>query len=262
MTSSGIGSYMAGLRVAEKHGTDDLLLLFTDVKGTSASPHAGEDEDNYRFLRESTADTGGELVWLNAGEDIWQVFDRRKRIGSGYAANCSYELKQKPARKWLDDNCDPADTTIYVGIDWTETHRQAAVEKHYAPYPARFPLMDPPLIDKDGMRELAAARGIDPPRLYRAGFAHANCGGFCVKAGEASMALLLRENPDRFRYHEEREQEWRDKHGKDVAVLNEKKFGQTVPLTLRRFRERLDDQPGMFDPLDVGGCGCFVDGPS
>jgi len=50
MFSGGIGSWAAAKLVAKKYGTEDLYLLFTDVKGDAESPHIGEDEDTYRFL--------------------------------------------------------------------------------------------------------------------------------------------------------------------------------------------------------------------
>src|SRR5690349_19447210 len=74
MFSGGLGSWMTAKRVAEQHGTDGLFLVFADVGGQHASPHAGEDEDTYRFIREAAANVGGQLVWLNEGRDIWQVF--------------------------------------------------------------------------------------------------------------------------------------------------------------------------------------------
>jgi hypothetical protein len=51
MFSSGAGSWAAAKRVAERYGTEGLYLLFADVKSENDEEHAGEDEDNYRFLR-------------------------------------------------------------------------------------------------------------------------------------------------------------------------------------------------------------------
>lgn len=62
MFSSGAGSWATAKRVAEKHGTKRLVLLFTDVKGSNPSPHAGEDEDNYRFLFEAAPNVLGDLT--------------------------------------------------------------------------------------------------------------------------------------------------------------------------------------------------------
>jgi hypothetical protein len=87
-----------------------------------------------------------------------------------------------------------------------------------------------------------------------------NCGGFCVRAGQAQFRLLLQQNRDRYLFHEGKEQELREYLGKDVTILKEVVNGQPVPLSLTSFRERQDRQPGLFDfdEFDFGGCGCFV----
>jgi len=259
MFSSGSGSWAAARRVADKDGTDDLFLVFADVKGNNPSPHAGEDEDNYRFLHEAAADIGGKLIWLNEGRDIWQVFHDKRFLGNTRQANCSHLLKQAPARDWLDENCDPADTTVYVGIDWSEIHRLDTVIRKYEPYHVQAPMADPPYLDKADIRQMLRDRGIEPPRLYELGFQHANCGGFCVKAGQAQFRHLLETFPDRYAYHEAKEQELREYLGKDVAILRDRRGGTTRPITLREFRERLQAEPGLFDELEWGGCGCFAD---
>lgn len=259
MFSGGLGSWMTAKRVAAEHGADNLTLLFADVKGDSTSPHIGEDEDTYRFIDEAAANVGGQLVTVKDGRDIWQVFHDRRFLGNSRQANCSTELKQKPARRWLEANCDPAETTVYIGIDWSEIHRLPAIEKAYLPYVAKAPMTDPPYLDKAQMMAECEKAGIALPRLYRAGFAHNNCGGFCVRAGQAQFELLLREHPDRYAFHEAREQELRDHLGKDVTILKETVRSEPVPITLTRFRERLEAQPDLFDAFDFGGCGCFID---
>jgi hypothetical protein len=47
--------------------------------------------------------------------------------------------------------------------------------------------------------------------------------------------------------------------GKDVAILRDRRGGQSRPLTLRAFRERLESDPKLFDADDEGACGCFMD---
>jgi hypothetical protein len=261
MFSGGLGSWLTARRVAHSHGQSDLVLLFSDV-ASDRSPHVGEDEDTYRFIREAAADVGGRLVTVSDGRDIWQVFKDDRFLGNSRLANCSKFLKQKPCRDWIEANCDPEDTTLYVGIDWTELHRLPAIEAGWAPYRVKAPMTDAPYLDRDDMRAACEAAGIEVPRLYRAGFPHNNCGGFCVRAGQAQMELLLREHPDRYAFHEAEEQGLRDHLDKDVSVLKDRTGGTTTPLTLRRFRERIEDQPDLFDPLDFGGCGCFTEGES
>lgn len=257
MFSSGAGSWAAARRVHDAlvQPGDRHTLLFSDV--------SMEDEDNYRFLREAAADIeGAELVVLRDGRDIWQVFKDDRFLGNSRLANCSKYLKQKPARDWLDANCDPATTAIYVGIDWSETHRVPAIEKAYLPYRAFAPLTEPPFRSKDEILADLRSRGIEPPRLYDLGFAHANCGGGCVRAGQGQFAHLLQVMPERYAWWEEKEQELRDHLGKDVAILTDRRGGGRVPLTLRAFRERHEATPEQTDLFDIGGCGCFVDEPS
>lgn len=261
MFSGGIGSWMTARRVQQQHPNESMVLLFADVKGDNPSPHAGEDEDTYRFIRDAADQIGAPLVWINEGRDIWQVFKDRKFLGNSRIANCSQELKQKPCREWIDANCDLDRTTIYVGIDWSESHRLPAIEKAYLPFTAKAPLTEPPYLDKAQMIAEAERLGLTPPRAYGWGMSHNNCGGGCVRAGQAQFALLLRVHPERYAYWEEQEQGVREHLGReDVAILRQTSNGVPQPITLRRFREQITSQTVLFDEFDVGGCGCFVDG--
>lgn len=265
MFSGGIGSWAAAYRVA---GTgwmaldDELILLFADVGGRHESPHDGEDEDCYRFIREAAPKLGGELIILNQGVNIWEIFKKDRFLGNARLANCSKFLKQRPARKWLVENTDPDDTVVYVGIDWTETHRLSAIQAAYAPWPAYAPLIEKPYWDKDHMLELCRSTGLEPPKMYEQGFPHANCGGGCVRAGHAQFKLLLEQNPERFAWWEANEQDLRDHLAKDVAILRDRSGGRTRPMPLSEFREKLQGGPEQLSILDLdefGGCGCFVD---
>jgi hypothetical protein len=90
------------------------------------------------------------------------------------------------------------------------------------------------------------------------GFAHNNCGGFCVKAGQAHFVTLFKAMPERYAYHERKEQEIRALLG-DVSILRDRRGdGETKPLTLQALRERYE-AGGQIDMFDIGGCGCFVD---
>jgi 3'-phosphoadenosine 5'-phosphosulfate sulfotransferase (PAPS reductase)/FAD synthetase len=259
MFSGGIGSWATAKRVAKRLGPDELTLLFADVKGDNPSPHVGEDPDVYRFIKEAAANVGAELVTVKDGRDIWQVFKDKRFLGNSRLANCSHLLKQKPCRDWLEANCDPENTIVYVGIDWSEIHRVAKIKKNYLPYFAEAPLTEPPYLSKDDMLAWAKREGLEPPSMYAQGFPHANCGGGCVRAGQAQFALLHRINPERFQVWENQERELREYLDKDVAILREDIQSKPVPLTLTRFRERIESQPSMFDALDFGGCGCFTE---
>lgn len=260
MFSSGAGSWAAARRVADEYGTEGLVLLFADT--------LIEDEDNYRFLDEAAADIGGQLVKVSEGRDPWQVFRDRRFIGNTRADVCSRILKREYLRKWLDEHCDPERTVVYVGIDWSEQHRLPAIQANHEGWKVEAPLCERPLISKQDALDDLRARGIEPPRLYAVGFAHANCGGGCVKAGQAQFELLLRWHPERYRWWEEQEQGVREllaREGEDVrevAILRDRTGGDTRPLTLREFRERLEAQPSLFDADDWGaGCAACFAGP-
>jgi hypothetical protein len=258
MFSGGIGSWAAAKRVAAQHGTDDLYLVFSDVKGNNLNPHVGEDEDTYRFIQDAAANVGGELVHLSDGRDIWEVFKEKRFLGNSRLANCSHELKQKPAREWLEANCSPEETVVYVGIDWTEMHRLPAVERNYLPYVAKAPLCEPPFLDKQGMIDWARSEGLQTPRLYDLGFAHNNCGGGCVRAGQAQFKKLLELMPERYGEWEKQERQMQEFLGRPVTILSETVNGEKRPLSLAALRERAESQPALIDLLDIGGCGCFV----
>ena len=249
MFSGGVGSWAAAKRVAEKHGTDNLILLFADT--------LIEDEDLYRFLDEAAANVGGRLVKVAEGRDPWQVFFDVRFLGNSRVDPCSRILKREFLRRWLDEHCDPASTTVYLGIDWTEAHRFERAQRYWVPWRVEAPLCEPPYLLKDDMLAALRAEGIRPPRLYELGFSHNNCGGFCVKAGQAHFALLYRTMPERYLYHERREQELRDFLGKNVAILVDRRGGGARPMTLREFRERLEANDKQLDLFEWGGCGCF-----
>jgi len=258
MFSGGIGSWATAKRVSKQHGTDNMVLLFSDVKGENPDPNVGEDPDTYRFIEEAAKNIGAELVIVKDGRDIWQVFADKRFLGNSRLASCSHELKQKPARKWLDENCDPESTIVYVGIDWTETHRVPSIVRNYQPYTALAPLTEPPYLDKSEMIAWAESEGLKSPRLYELGFSHNNCGGGCVRAGQAQFKKLFTVMPDRFAVWEQNEQKMRDLLG-DVSILTEVVKGEKQRLTLTTLRERVENQQPLFDELDFGGCGCFVD---
>lgn len=259
MFSGGIGSWAAAMRVRASHPDDELILLFADVGGRHESIHDGEDEDCYRFIAEAAPQLGGQLITLNQGMNIWEIFKKDRFLGNPRLANCSKFLKQRPARKWLLEHTDSAETTVYIGIDWSETHRLPAVEAAYAPWSVCAPMTEAPYLDKAQMLAWCRDSGLEPPRMYAAGYPHANCGGGCVRAGHGWFKVLLETNPERFAYWEANEQDLRDYLGKNVAILRDRTGGRVRPMTLREFRERAEDRQPTLDLTDVGGCGCFVD---
>lgn len=249
MFSGGIASAATALRVAEKHGTDDLVLLFADTMI--------EDADLYRFVDEAAAAIGGKFVRIADGRTPWQVFHDVRFLGNTRADPCSRILKRELMRRWLDDNCSPHETRIYLGMDWTEQHRFDRALLHWAPWRVEAPMTERPLLYRNDMIALFRDRGIQPPRLYDLGFSHNNCGGGCVKAGQGQFIKLLTALPEVFSEWERQEQVLRDELG-DVAILRDRRGGETKPLPLSTLRKRYrSGQPCDLD--DIGGCNCMED---
>ncbi len=162
---------------------------------------------------------------------------------------------------------------MYLGLDWTEQHRiegrlvkgqwVPGTRDRWLPWRTEYPLLDPPLRTKEQLlAHLREVRGVEPPRLYSQGFAHANCGGFCVRGGQAQWALALRMNRPGYLEWEAEEEQTRKSLTKNVSILRDRRGKQSRPLSLRQFREQIDKQPELFDHDDWGACGCTIDGPA
>ena len=57
---------------------------------------------------------------------------------------------------------------------------------------------------------------------------------------------------------EKQEQKMQELLG-DVSILKETVNGEVRRLPLVTLRSRVEQQSTLFDPLDIGGCGCFVE---
>jgi hypothetical protein len=247
MFSGGIGSWAAAARVVERHGPDDVTLLFADTRM--------EDPDLYRFLEDAQRDLGVRVTTIADGRDIWGVFRDVRFLGNTRVDPCSRVLKREPMRKWLEDRLDPDDTTVYLGYEWTEPHRVERAARFWAPWRVESPMAERPYLTKQQMLRWAEKRGLRPPRLYDMGFAHNNCGGGCVKAGIGQFAQLYDAMPEVYASWEDNEQSLRDELG-DVSILRDRTGGDTTPLTLRDLRLRIES--GASLPLwEVGGCACL-----
>lgn len=198
MFSSGITSWYAARRLVDSGVSPaDILLLFADTKI--------EDEDNYRFLEDAMLDIGSRLEVSTEGRTPWETFKDRRFLGNTRVDICSRILKREQIEKWLKVNADPEKNILVYGMSWDEAHRIERVAERWKPWECIFPLNEEPYLSKQQIFDIAKTRGLRRPRLYDLGFEHANCGGFCVKAGKSHFAKLLQVMPERYAYHEERE---------------------------------------------------------
>lgn len=248
--STGLGSAELAYHARDVFGASNVVLQTADT--------LEEHPDNWRFAAEVVADLQP-LRWerLTDGRTPMQVGRDRKCIPNNRMTVCSEHLKRRIIRRHLEANYAPADLVVWVGYDWTEPDRWDTAQPRWAPWTVEAPWMTPRLFDKaDALATFQQRHGIEPPELYRRGFPHANCGGACVRGGQAQWELLLRTDRPRYLRWEAEEARSRAELGKDVAILRDRTGGTTRPLTLQRYRQRLDDQPGLFDADDWGACGC------
>lgn len=251
--STGLGSAEVARRAIAEHGVDNVHLLTADT--------LAEDSDNWRFGHE-VHEFLGQPEWIiqTDGRTPMQVGRDVKVVPNNRFAVCSRILKRQILGAYIEANYDPATDIIGLGFDWTEPQRMKAAEPLWLPFKADAILMRPPYVHKAMlMKQWREEFGIKPPRLYDYGFSHANCGGACVRGGQAQWQLLLTVNRDRYLDWEGEEEKTRAELGKDVSILRDRTGGTTVPLTLRRFREQIEADASLFDADDWGACGCFMD---
>lgn len=248
MFSGGVCSWAAAKRVVERHGKEGVVLLFADTKM--------EDEDLYRFLNEAAHNVGVPLIRIADGRNPWEVMRDVRFIANSRTDPCSMILKRNLLDKWRNAHGKPDYTTVHLGLDWTEMHRVEKVNKLCVPWRYEAPMASEPYLTKCEMQKMLLAEGIQPPRLYALGFPHNNCGGFCVKAGQAQFALLHKTFPERYAWHEAQEEQMRQLVG-DHSVLKDRRGGKPKPMSLRAFRERIES--GDYDKHEWGGCGCAIE---
>lgn len=250
--SGGICSFWAAQRVIDFYGKTDVVLLFADTMM--------EDEDLYRFLMDAVAYLGVPITRIADGRTPWQVFSDEAFLGNSRVDLCSRILKRELLDKWHRVNCDPASTTLYVGIDWTEEHRLTRLQLRKPLWNIQAPMTGKPLWDKCQMTTELSKIGIQPPKLYKMGFPHNNCGGFCIKAGQAHFAHLLKVMPERYAWHEANENKMRERLG-NVSIMKDRRGGKQTTLSMAQLRERVESGEE-FDRFDWGGCGCAIDAPA
>lgn len=124
--SGGLGSFMAAKLTIDKYGSENCHLLFTDTKT--------EDEDLYRFIRETSRALKAKLTSICDGRNIWEVFNDVRFMGNSRIDPCSKVLKRDLARKFMDTFFKPEDTTLIVGIGADEKHRMKQIVENWSPW--------------------------------------------------------------------------------------------------------------------------------
>ena len=236
--------------VIEKYGKDNVVLVIAALKG--------EHPDLWRLVDECEKMTGLSVTrisydpnvprkytvnappsdWLS----IWDVFFQGPMMGNSRVDPCSNLLKRQTITRWMQDNYSPDSSVIHVGITFDEIDRTVAIMKRWREkgYRIECDLSKHRTVESSGYR----AREIVgwEPTLYRQGFPHNNCGGFCVKAGKQSFARLLWFDPQLYFYHAYQESLFQEIVGKTVTIMSDERY------VMKKVIVELDPLPdeGMF----------------
>lgn len=256
MFSAGACSWAAAMRTIERHGRENVELLFADTQI--------EDPDAYRFLDDAEKQLGVTLHRIADGRDPWEVFVDEKFIGNSRVDPCSKILKRQFMEKWCAERAKGEEIVLVYGLDWSERTRVERHRKRLAErgWDSEYPMDERPYVTKDETFDWMRSEGLEPPRLYALGFGHNNCGGMCVKMGLGQARHLLLTLPDVYRYHEGREADAMAKIGPTARpFLRLRRRGKTKGITLKDFRKMIERQPLLFENHAVGGCGggCAID---
>jgi hypothetical protein len=228
-------------------------------------------------LRARALDALPELTWLVEGRDPWEIFRDRRFLGNSLVDPCSRIAKREVADAWRMGHCHRAGElfgaadTFAVGIGLHEKHRfddgqRGGLGPRMA---AEGWLYHAPLIEAEEADEhlsllLAPVEqlGVRGQRMYRQGYKHGKCGGFCIKAGMAHWANRFQVAPDRFAYDAMMERKLGALLGKPISMLTDRSGGGGKrPLTLDAFAQRLRAQPQRKYEYQPGesGCGCMTE---
>ncbi len=237
MFSGGASSAFVAYQMVQTYGKENSILFFTNT--------LWEDDDNYRFMDEVAEYIGIEVTERIDGRTPEEVFYDTRFLGNSRLARCSDELKVKQTIIFLEELRDEynLEPILYFGIGPHEAHRADNLKSFYEHYPlepveTRFPMIETFREDTDAKAIIETEWGIKLPRMYDLGFAHANCGGRCVRGGFQHYAQLYNVWPKQYELQEEMEEDFRAHFDRNVSIL--KKDGK--PYTLKQYRERLENE--------------------
>lgn len=124
MYSGGAGSAWVGKYVADRFGKENTVLLHTDTKW--------EDEDNYRFMQETSDYIGVPITYYNDGRTPEDIFKKDLYFGNFGTAPCSKQLKMKQTFEYIQEMIEQGILPIlYFGIDFKEVRRAPRIAYNY-----------------------------------------------------------------------------------------------------------------------------------
>ncbi len=246
--SGGAGSTLAAHLTVERVGLENVVLLFADTNS--------EDKTLYQLLIKMGQKLKP-IIWLNEHLSIWDCFDKEGIIRTKTGAcKASLELKQKPIAKWVTDNCDPKNTILVSGLDWTEETRIKRFDKRWKPYRTWHPLRQNRMALCDMKRELKKL-GYPAQELYDKEYPHNNCGGTCVLAGLSQWAGIRRDYPEKFEAAKKWEMKFNEGRKEKYSILKDQRKGSDKTMMLAEFERRIDINDVNLKDFRTG-CGCML----
>jgi hypothetical protein len=238
--SGGMGSYEALRRTLEQKGRESTVGVFADVGRVvrDGETVCGEDDDLYRFLNDIERSLEFPIHRIRSDKytDIWDVFFKQRMLGSSMRDPCSRWMKRILIEDWKRSHFGSVNVITVLGLSWQESDRINEFTAIFGDA-CWFPCCENPHITYEQIEAELATRGIAPPRIHSEGFAHNNCGGFCVKMGLYQCWLLWKCRLKRWMFAEEKEQEFLAYLGRtDVSIF--RRNGENITmLQLRKLFE-------------------------
>lgn len=258
--SGGLCSFWAAHRTIQSYGPLNTVLLFADT--------LIESKQLYEFNTRASDLLGVPITRVSREMTPWQLFRQEGLIANDRFPICSVMLKRDPLNEWMEGNFEMRHMQynglfetgcVVLGFDWTEEHRVKAFEKAHPDWMVSSPMCEEPLWDKCKMQSEASKLGLVISDNYKWGLPHDNCGGGCVRAGQAHWARLLEVNPNLYNDWENEEQftllYLKQRGIQPFTMMKETIKRKTSPLSLMELRERIQNGK-KFDKYDWGGCGC------
>lgn len=258
----GLSSTMAlPMKAIAKYGRQNVDLIMCRLPN--------EDPDVWKLVDAMQNLTGIEIKMIGLNKTPWDIFFELGYInpvmGRGRADPCSKMLKREYLSAYMKQNYDPKSTTLCLGITAHEySDRWFDIHKNWTKqgWNVAAPLADDKNVTRESMMNDCEKFFGFVPRLYRYGFDHNNCGGACIKAGQAQWAMLLYYLPDVYAWWEVNEERFRSEVDPNIAILRRQRKGIVAPLPLKEFRIELqakwaDMLPGVapFEGLEsTPGC--------
>ena len=189
--SGGHSSALVALEVANRFGTENLLLVNHDIHSSS------EHHSIKTFKKEVAAFIGVPITYVNM--ENWDTKDQFDvvieagafKVGNG-SALCTNRMKTRPFEKYLKESFPAGTATIYYGFDRNEFDRIQRRSSHLGNmgYKTDYPLA----LWSERHYYSTLDIGIEPPTTY-SNFKHANCIG-CLKASKQHWYTVFCLRPD------------------------------------------------------------------